>query len=67
MSITVKARKNEPIERMLRRMKKIILREKVLLDAREKRYFIKPCEIKRQKKKVAAFNDMLKHKREKLY
>lgn len=64
MSITVKARKNEPIERMLRRMKKIILREKILLDAREKRYFVKPSETKRQKKKVAAFNDMLKHKRE---
>ncbi|MDR1666046.1 MAG: 30S ribosomal protein S21 [Puniceicoccales bacterium] len=63
MSVDVKIRKNEPVEKALRRLKKKLDREGILRTAKAKRYFQKPSEIRRQKKKVAAFNDMLRCKR----
>ncbi len=62
MSIEVKIRKNEPVERALRRLKKKLDREGVIRDVRGNRYFEKPSETKRRQKKVAAFNNMLRHK-----
>ena len=64
MSVEVKLRKSEPLEKALRRLKKKLDREGVLRDIKAKRYFEKPCEARRQKKKVAAFNNMLRQKRE---
>ena len=66
MSVEVKLRKNETIEKAQRRFKKKIDREKIILDSRNKRYFRKPSFIKREKIKVMRFNDMLKNKREAL-
>ena len=60
MSVEVKIRKGEPIERALRRLKKRLDREGVIRDVRAKRYFEKPCEVRRRKKKVAAFSAMLR-------
>ena len=60
MSVEVKIRKGEPIERALRRLKKRLDREGVIRDVRNKRYFEKPCEVRRRKKKVAAFSAMLR-------
>ncbi|NBD38931.1 MAG: 30S ribosomal protein S21 [Verrucomicrobia bacterium] len=60
MSVEVKIRKGEPIERALRRLKKRLDREGVIRDVRAKRYFEKPSEVKRRKKKVAAFSAMLR-------
>ena len=51
MSVEVKIRKGEPIERALRRLKKRLDREGVIRDVRAKRYFEKPCEVRRRKKK----------------
>lgn len=48
------------MDRALRRLKKRLDREGVLRDVRAKRYFEKPCEIRRRKKKVAAFTAMLR-------
>ncbi len=48
------------MERALRRLKKKLDREGVIRDARAKRYFEKQSEIKRRKKKVAAFSAMLR-------
>lgn len=48
------------MERALRRLKKKLDREGVIRDVRAKRYFEKPSEIKRRKKKVAAFSSMLR-------
>ena len=55
MSVEIKIRKGEPIERALRRLKKRLDREGVIRDVRSKRYFEKPSEVRRRKKKVAAF------------
>jgi small subunit ribosomal protein S21 len=63
MAIEIKVRKGEPMERAIRRLKKRLDREGIIKDARAKRYFEKPCEVKRRKKKVAAFNDMLRNRR----
>ncbi len=63
MAIEIKVRKGEPMERAIRRLKKRLDREGIIKDARAKRYFEKPCEVKRRKRKVAAFNDMLRNRR----
>ncbi len=60
MPVEVRIRKGEPMERALRRLKKKLDREGVIRDVRAKRYFEKPSEIKRRKKKVAAFSSMLR-------
>lgn len=64
MPVEVKVRKGEPTERALRRLKKKLDREGIIRDVRAKRYFEKPCEVKRRKKKVANFNNMLRRRYE---
>lgn len=60
MSVEVKIRKGEPMERALRRLKKKLDNEGVIRDVRAKRYFEKPSETKRRKNKVQAFSAMLR-------
>ncbi|HWZ94377.1 MAG TPA: 30S ribosomal protein S21 [Opitutaceae bacterium] len=60
MSIEIKIRKNEPIDRALRRMKKKLERENIIRGTRAKRYYEKPCEKRRRKEKTSAFNQMLR-------
>ena len=48
MSIEIKIRKNEPIDRAIRRMKKKLERENIIKGTRAKRYFEKPCEKRRR-------------------
>jgi len=55
MTIEIKLRKGEPIDRALRRLKKRLDREGVIRDVRAKRYFEKPSDKKRVARKVAAF------------
>jgi len=62
MSIEVKIRKGEPMERALRRLKKRLDREGVIRDVRAKRYFEKPSEVKRRKNKMSAFNNMIRQR-----
>jgi len=62
MSIEIKIRKNEPIDRALRRMKKKLDRENIIKGVRAKRYFEKPCEKRRRKEKVQAFTAMLRRR-----
>lgn len=62
MPIEIKMRKNEPIDRALRRMKKKLERENIIKDVRMKRYNEKPCERRRRKEKVMAFTAMLRRK-----
>jgi small subunit ribosomal protein S21 len=64
MSLEIKLRKGESIDRALRRMKRKIERESIIRDARTKRYYEKPCEVRRRKAKVAAFSLYLKRKHE---
>jgi small subunit ribosomal protein S21 len=60
MPVEIRIRKGEPMERALRRLKKKLDREGVIRDVRAKRYFEKPCETKRRKKKAQAFAAMLR-------
>jgi len=60
MSIEIKIRKNEPVDRALRRLKKKLDRENIIKDVRAKRYYEKPSERRRRKDKVAAFTQMLR-------
>ncbi|MFU8848782.1 MAG: 30S ribosomal protein S21 [Opitutales bacterium] len=60
MSLEVKVRKGEPMERALRRLKKRLDREGVIHDVRAKRYFEKPSQAKRRKRKELDFNNMLR-------
>lgn len=62
MSIEVKIRKGEPVDRAIRRMKKMLDREGIIRDVRAKRYFEKPSEVRRRKRKVAAFTNMLRNR-----
>lgn len=64
MSVEVKIRKGEPMEKAIRRLKKKLDRENIIRDYRAKRYFEKPCEVRRRKKKVAAFTNMLRQRYE---
>lgn len=60
MSVEIKIHKGEPMEKALRRLKKRLDREGVIRDARAKRYFEKPCEVRRRKEKVRRFTNMLR-------
>ena len=62
MSIEIKIRKNEPIDRAIRRRKKKLERENIIKGTRAKRYFEKPCEKRRRREKVMAFTDMLRRR-----
>ncbi|MFP4166703.1 MAG: 30S ribosomal protein S21 [Opitutales bacterium] len=60
MAIEVKVRKGEPAERALRRLKKRLDREGVIRDVRAKRYFEKPSQGRRRKKKELDFTNKLR-------
>lgn len=62
MSIEVKIRKGETVDKALRRLKKRLDRECILTDLRAKRYFQKPSLVRRLKDKELAFNDMLRRR-----
>ena len=55
MPVEIKIRKGESMDKALRRMKKKLDRENIIRDVRAKRYFEKPCEERRRKKKAQAF------------
>jgi len=56
----VKLRRGEPVEKALRRLKKKLDREQMLLQVRLHRRFEKPSAKKRRKQKAARFSAMLK-------
>lgn len=66
MTIEIKLRKGEPMDRAIRRLKKRLDREGVIRDVRAKRYFEKPSDKKRIARKVAAFSQMLRTRYEKM-
>ena len=64
MPVEIKIRKGESMDKAIRRMKKKLDRENIIRDVRAKRYFEKPCEERRRKKKVQAFNNMIRQRYE---
>ena len=55
----IKMKKGEPLEKVLRRLKKRVDREGTLKEVRGHRYYEKPSEKRRRKMKVARFSAML--------
>ena len=55
----IKLKKGEPVDKVLRRLKKKIDREGTLKTVRNRRHFEKPSERRRRKEKVARFSAML--------
>jgi small subunit ribosomal protein S21 len=56
----IKLRKGEPVEKALRRLKRLLTREQTLQEFRQHRRFEKPSARKRRKEKAARFEAMLK-------
>ena len=53
MAIQLKRKKNESVERALKRLKKILDKEGIIKTLRDQRYFEKPC-VKARKKSARA-------------
>jgi len=53
MSIQIKLKKNEHIDRAIKRLKRSIDREGIVKDLKERRYFVKPGDKKRNKSSQA--------------
>ncbi len=60
--ITVALRKGEPVDRALRRLKKLLSREGTFIDVRRRRYYEKPSIKIRRKMKEARFTAMLRER-----
>ena len=60
MQLEVKVQKGEPVERSLRRLKKALDREGVLHAVRSRRYYVKPAQERRRKRKELDFKNMLR-------
>ena len=60
--IEVKLKRNEPVEKALRRLKKQMVREGVFKQLKQRRYYLKPSVSLRLKMKAARFEAMLKQR-----
>jgi small subunit ribosomal protein S21 len=60
--IEVRLKRNEPVEKGLRRLKKQMLREGIFQQLKQRRYYVKPSVSLRQKAKAARFEAMLKQR-----
>ena len=56
----VKLKKGEPVEKALRRLKKLLTREQSLVEFRKHKNYEKPSATKRRKEMDARFQAMLK-------
>jgi small subunit ribosomal protein S21 len=61
----VKLHKGESVDRGLKRLKSQLDREQVMDKLKERRYYKKPSEVKKEKKKKAKFEAMLQARRDK--
>ncbi|MDR1413611.1 MAG: 30S ribosomal protein S21 [Puniceicoccales bacterium] len=66
MPVLVQVRKGETMDKALRRLKKRLDREGIIREARDRRYFEKPCAKRRRKKKAAKFANYLRVRSEKM-
>ena len=57
--IQVNVRKDESVDRALKKLKKVLDRNNVLRDCRNRRYFEKPSAKKRRRRKEAKFKAYL--------
>ena len=65
INVSVEPRKNESIERALKRFSRKVKKEKILETVRDRMYYVKPSEAKRkQNKRRKAILDKLKRERD---
>ena len=50
VNVEVKARNGEPVERLIKRFVKKVKKEGILEEYRDRKYYKKPSEVRRQKK-----------------
>jgi len=60
----IKLHKGESVERAFRRLKVKLDREQTMDELKDRRYYKKPSEIKRERKKKAKFEAMLQARRD---
>jgi small subunit ribosomal protein S21 len=60
--IEIRLKRHEPVEKGLRRLKKLMLREGVFQELRKRRHYEKPSVTLRRKRKAARFEAMLKQR-----
>ena len=65
--IEIKLKRNESVDRALKRLKKKMDREGILKEVRSRRHYQKPSVKKRQKMKVAKFSQYLRSKEDNLW
>ena len=65
--IEIKLKRNESVDRALKRLKKKMDREGILKEVRFRRHYQKPSVKKRQKMKVAKFSQYLRSKEDNLW
>lgn len=58
----VRMKKGEDVQRGLRRLKKILVREKLFDELKKRRHYQKPSFTLRAKSKAARFNEMLRQR-----
>lgn len=51
MPTIVKAKKDEPAASVIRRFKKQVMQDQILKDVKRKEYYIKPSQVRKEKKK----------------
>ena len=61
----IKLHKGESVERALKRLKTKLDREQTMDELKERRYYKKPSEIRKERKKKAKFEAMLQARRDK--
>jgi len=65
VNVSVEPRRNESIERALKRFSRKVKKEKILDEVRDRMYYVKPSEAKRkQNKQRKAVLDKLKRERD---
>ena len=65
--IEIKLKRNESVDRALKRLKKKMDRDGILKEVRSRRHYQKPSVKKRQKMKVAKFSQYLRSKEDNLW
>ena len=60
--IEIRLRKNESVEKGLRRLKRLLVRERVFEEIKRRRSYEKPSMTLRRKQKAARFEAMLKQR-----
>ena len=51
MATVIRAKKDEPVASVIRRFKKQVLQDQILKEVKKREYYIKPSQVRKEKKK----------------